>query len=88
MNGNNYVSENQVDTEGWPTVFKLIAKDEEGTITEQFDHAKLLQQEQYDWDGGKWYLAFGTVSELEIENAEIKAQLEYLAMMTDVDIDV
>ena len=87
MNGTNYVSEAKVDTANWPEIFKLTAKDGEGNITEEHAHAKLLQQEQYDWDGGKFYLAFAPVSEQEIKNAEFQAQLEYMAMMTDVDID-
>lgn len=87
MNGTNYVSETKVDTENWPEIFKLTAKDNEGNITEEHAHAKLLQQEKYDWDGGKFYLAFAPVSEQEIKNAEFQANLEYLAMMTGTDID-
>ena len=87
MNGNNYVSETKVDTTAWPQTFKFTATDEEGNITESYDHAKLIQQVQYDWDGGKWYLAFAPVSQQEIENAELRSQVEYLAMMTDVDLE-
>jgi hypothetical protein len=42
---------------------------------------------QYEWDGGKWYLAFSEVSEQEIKNAEFQANIEYLAMMADIDMD-
>ena len=87
MNGNNYVSEKEVDTSRWPSAFKLTAKDDEGNTTEHYDHACLLQQAQYDWDDNKFYLAFGTVSEQDIKNAEFEAQLEYIAMMADIDID-
>lgn len=87
MNGTNYVSETEVDTENWPKVFKLTVKDEGGNITEQFYHARLLQQVQYDWDGDKWYLAFAQISEQEIKNAEFQANIEYLAMMADIDMD-
>ena len=87
MNGTNYVSETEVDTTAWPPTFKLTVKDEGGNITEQFDHARLLQQVQYDWDGGKWYLAFAQISEQEIKNAEFQANIEYLAMMADIDMD-
>jgi hypothetical protein len=87
MNGTNYVSETEVDTAAWPPTFKLTAKDEEGTVTEAVEHAKLLQQVQYEWDGGKWYLAFSEVSEQEIKNAEFQANSEYLAMMADIDMD-
>jgi hypothetical protein len=88
MNGNNYVSEAQVDTNGWPPMFKLTAKDSAGNTTEEHAHAKLIQQVQYDWDGGKWYLAFAPVSEQEITNAILKAQVEYLAMIADADLEV
>ena len=87
MNGNNYVSEKEIDTSEWPPIFELTVKDGEGNITEKYPHAKLLQQEQYDWDGGKWYLAFAPVNEQEIVNAEQRANLEYLAMMAGVDLD-
>ena len=87
MNGTNYVSEAKVDTTAWPPTFKLTVKDEEGTVTEAIDHAKLIQQEQYAWDGGKWYLAFAPVSPQEIKNARLQSQLEYLAMMSDIDLD-
>ena len=87
MNGTNYVSETQVDTSAWPQTFRFTATDEEGNITEQYDHAKLIQQVSYDWDGGKRYLAFAPVSEQEIKNAEFRANLDFLAMMADIDID-
>ena len=87
MNGTNYVSETKVDTSAWPPTFKLTAKDVEGTVTEAIDHAKLIQQEQYAWDGGKWYLAFAPVSPQEIENARLQSQLDYLALMADIDLD-
>ena len=82
MNGTNYVSETKVDTSEWPASFALTATDDEGNVAESFEHAKLLQQEQYDWDGGKWYLAFAPISRQEILNAEFQANIEFLAMMT------
>lgn len=87
MNGNNYVSMEEVDVSELPLSFKFTAKDNDGNVTEEYEHAKLLQQVQYEWDGGKWYLAFAQISEQEIKNAEFQSNLEYLAMMVDVDID-
>lgn len=87
MNGTNYVSEANVDTSAWPDTFKLTATDKKGNVTEQYDHARLIQQEQYAWDNNRWYLAFAPVSAQEIKNAELQSQLEYLAMMADVDLD-
>jgi hypothetical protein len=88
INGNNYVSKTEVDVSNLPTVFKLTVKDNEGNTTEEYEHAKLLQQVQYAWDNNKFYLAFAPVSEQEIKNNELKSNLQYLAMMADVDIDL
>ena len=88
LNGTNYVSETEVDVSNLPEAFKLTVEDNEGNAVEEFEHARLLQQEQYEWDDNKYYLAFAPISDQEIKNAEFQANLEYLAMMTDVDIDV
>ena len=87
MNGTNYVSEAKIDTTAWSPTFKLTAKDEEGTVTEQYECARLIQQEQYSWDKNRWYLAFTPVSAQEIENARLQSQLDYLALMADIDLD-
>ena len=70
MNGTNYVSDSYVDTSEWPPIFSLTATDEDGNVTESIAHAKLIQQETYTWDEGKYYLAFAAVSQQEIINAE------------------
>ena len=88
LNGTNYVSKDEVDASGLPKVFKLTVKDSDGNTVEEFEHAKLLQQVQYAWDNNKFYLAFAPVSEQEIKNNEFKSNLQYLAMMADVDIDL
>ena len=88
MNGTNYVSETEVNTSDWPSVFKLTATDNDGNITETIEHAKLIQQETYPWDAGKYYLAFAAVSQQEIANAQLQSEIEYIAMMADVDLDV
>lgn len=87
LNGTNYVSRDEVDVSGLPKVFKLTAKDSDGNTAEEIEHARLLQQAQYAWDGNKFYLAFAPVSEQEIKNAEFQSNLEYMAMMMDLDID-
>lgn len=87
MNGTNYVSDSYVDTSEWPPVFALTATDEDGNVTESIAHAKLIQQETYTWDEGKYYLAFAPVSQQEIANAELQSQIEYMAMMLDVDLE-
>ena len=86
LNGSNYVSKDEVDVSGLPKVFKLTVKDSEGNTTEEFEHAKLLQQVQYAWDDSKYYLAFAPVSEHEVMNDEFRSNLDYLAMCADVSL--
>lgn len=86
INGTNYVSKTEVDVSGLPKVFKLTVKDSEGNTTEEFEHAKLLQQVQYAWDDNKYYLAFAPVSEQEVMNDEFRSNLDYLAMCADVSL--
>lgn len=86
VNGNNYVSNSKVDTESLPDVFKLEVKDSKDKITEVIDNARLLQQVQYI-EGGEYYLAFSKVSKQEFLNDKLQSNIEYLAMMVDVDID-
>jgi hypothetical protein len=85
MNGNNYVSSEEVT--GFPATFKLTVKDNEDNVTEEREHARLLQQVQYEWDGGKWYLAFADVSEQEIKEAKVRSDIDYIAMEAGIDLD-
>jgi hypothetical protein len=86
LNGTNYVSKDEVDVSGLPKVFKLTVKDSDDNTTEEFEHAKLLQQVQYAWDDNKFSLAFAPVSEQEVKNNEFQSNLQYLAMMADLEL--
>lgn len=87
MNGNNYVSENEVDLSGWRGIFKLTAKNGQGEVTEEIENAKLLQQVQYAWDGGKYYLTFCAVPKIELDQSTQDSKIEYIAMMADIDME-
>ena len=86
INGTNYVSETEVDVTDLPAVFKFTVKDSDGNITEEYKHAKLLQQVQYAWDNNKFYLAFAPVSEQEIKFDEFQSNLQYIAMMSGTNL--
>lgn len=75
-NGNNYVSDTQVDTSDWPDMFSLTVTDEQGNVIEEHEHARLLQQAKYDWDNGRYYLAFSAVSEEELLRKKIATMEE------------
>ena len=86
MNGNNYVSETEIDTSNWPDIFELTVKNDKGNIVEHYEHARLIQQVQYDWDSNKYYLAFSQISAQEIQNETMTANIEYIAMMSDIEL--
>ena len=85
-NGNNYVSETEVDLSALTTPFSFVAKDSDGNVVESYDNAQLLQQVQYAWDGNKYYLAFAPVSDLAMEQNTQDSRIEYIAMMADIDL--
>lgn len=87
MNGNNYVSETEVDLSALSDTFQLMAKDSNGNITETIENAKLLQQVKYDWDGGKYYLAFCAVPQFELDQKSQDSRIQYIAMMADIDVE-
>jgi hypothetical protein len=87
MNGNNYVSKTKVNLSSLPSVFALTATDESGNVTESIENAKLVQQVKYDWDNGNYYLAFGSVSQLDLDQKTQNSKIEYIAMMADVDLE-
>ena len=85
-NGTNYVSKIEVDTSQWPDIFSLTVEASDGSV-EHYEYAKLIQQVKYEWDSNNYYLAFSAVSPQTIENMKLKSDVEYIAMMTDVDIE-
>ena len=87
MNGNNYVSESEVDLSALSGAFQLTAKDSKGNVTEHIENARLLQQVQYAWDGGKYYLSFAAVSQYDIDQHVQDSKIEYIAMMSDIDME-
>lgn len=86
MNGNNFVSESEVDLSSLPDVFTLTAKDSNGNVVESHDNAKLLQQVKYDWDDGKYYLAFCAVSQFELDKKLQDSKIQFIAMMANIDV--
>ena len=83
-NGDNYISDKKIDE----NLFKgnlstLTITDGEETIN--MENAELIQQIEFD---GKFWICFRELSERELKDIDMEAKIEYLAMMTDVDIDI
>ena len=83
MNGDNFISETKVDEELFEDNLSTLTISDGETVTVK-ENVQFIQQVECE-DG--FYFCFRTLSEQEIQMATMMSKLEYLAMMTDVDID-
>lgn len=83
LNGNNYISRTELTED----IFKnnlapvIITGPEE--LEELHPRMKLIQLMQY---GNEYWFILDDISEREISEAKLRADVEYLAMMTDVEL--
>ena len=88
LNGNNFISETEITEEDFKG--KLIKVKIEGTtedrqeITEEHNHMELVQIAHYK-DG--YYFVLRDISEAELEKLKMQSDIEYLAMMSDIDLE-
>ena len=84
QSGNNYVSQTEVDVSVFEDNLSTLTI-VDGDTQMVMHNAELIQQVQYA-DG--WYLCFREKTEQEMRYAELTGKLEYMAMMTGVDMEV
>lgn len=82
MNGNNFISEAAID----PGIFEsncspVVIND--GEHDEVHEHMALVQVTEVN--GQSWFV-LRDVTAKELEQAKIKSDIEYIAMMCDVDL--
>lgn len=86
MNGSNYVSQTEVDESVFAdNCTPMIIAASDGT-EERVEHGVFMQQ--MEWSDGTWYLCFREKTPQEIRDEQIQAQIDYLAMMADIDVEV
>lgn len=89
LNGNNFISDTKLtedDFEGKLLNVKIEGKTDDGQeIIEEHNHMELIQIVQYD-DG--YYFALRDLTDEELEKMKMQSDIEYLAMMSDVDLEV
>ena len=88
LNGNNFVSETEIKKEMFDG--KLLKVTIEGIedgkkVVNEYKNMELVQIVHYE-DG--FYFVLRELSQEEINMAKIQGNIEYLAMMTDVDLEV
>lgn len=81
LNATTYVLQEEI--ENIPSIFHLKVMDGEEIIEEK---ERAYVTAHYKSDEG-WYLCFGEVNEQEYIQAKQQSQIDYLAMMADIDFD-
>lgn len=82
MNGNNFISEETVDAHVFDGNCSPIIIDD-GTIEEIHEHMDLVQVTVVE---GKSWFVLRDIPQKELEQAKLKSDIEYLAMMCDVEL--
>lgn len=83
LNGDNFISKVKVDAALFVgNCSPLIISD--GENEEIHEHAELVQITEYD---GEYWIVFRDISEQEIRDAKVRADIDYMAMMTNVDLE-
>lgn len=85
LNGNNYISKTKIIEDDFKgKLSKVIIENETKKTSEEFEHMELVQIVHYE-DG--YYFILRELSEQELKDIKIQGNLDYLAMMVDVDLE-
>lgn len=85
LNGNNYISKTEITEDDFKgKLSKITIENETDKTSEELEHMELVQIVHYE-DG--YYFVLRQLSTDEIDKIKTKADIEYLAMMTDVDLE-
>lgn len=82
MNGNNFISEEAVHDSIFNGVCSPVVI-HDGTSDEIHEHMELVQVTVVD---GKSWFVLRDISKKELEQNKLKSDIEYLAMMCDVEL--
>lgn len=85
LSGNNYISKTKITEDDFKgKLSKITIENETDKTSEELEHVELVQIVHYE-DG--YYFVLRQLSADEIDKIKTKADIEYLAMMTDVDLE-
>ena len=85
LNGNNFVSDSEIDLAVFEGNLDILTIYKDDEVVQIMNNAEVIQQAHYD-DG--WYICFRELSPQELNEIKFNAKLEYIAMMTDVELPV
>lgn len=82
LNGNNFVSKTKIEPEIFDRNLGQVTISDGETIEEHFN-MQLIQITQMK---DEWWFILRDIPEDEIKNAKLRADVDFIAMMTDVEI--
>ena len=84
QNGNNFVSETEITADIFNgNLSKVVIEDQNGNVQE-CEHMELVQIAHYK-DG--YYFVLRELTQDELKEIKTQADIEYLAMMSDIDLE-
>ena len=85
LSGNNYISKTKITEDDFKgKLSKVIIENETDKISVELGHVELVQIVHYE-DG--YYFVLRQLSQDEIDKQKMQGDIEYLAMMTNTDME-
>ena len=85
LSGNNYISKTKITEDDFKgNLSKVIIENETDKISVELEHVELVQIVHYE-DG--YYFVLRQLSQDEIDKQKMQGDIEYLAMMTNTDME-
>lgn len=85
LSGNNYISKTKISEDDFKgKLSKVIIENETDKISVELEHVELVQIVHYE-DG--YYFVLRQLSQDEIDKQKMQGDIEYLAMMTNTDME-
>lgn len=85
LSGNNYISKTKITEDDFKgKLSKVIIENETDKTSEELEHVELVQIVHYE-DG--YYFVLRQLSQDEIDKQKMQGDIEYLAMMTNTDME-
>lgn len=84
LNGNNFISEVKITEDDFRGKLSHVIVKQGEEVRQELNHAELVQIVHYE-DG--YYFVLRELSEQEINIAKIEGNIEYIAMMTNIDLE-
>lgn len=84
LNGNNFISSKKLTEDVFEdNLAHVVMTDSDGKTEEHFNMA-LVQIQKV---GTKYWFVLRHLTEQEVKDARVQANIEYIAMMADIDLD-